>query len=219
MTGNGSANGSAKLDATTSAITAPTDVVDTSGEASTSAPIDRTGWLRRAEVAARLGVSSRQVQRIEEAGELHTHKDERGGCWFDPDEVERLAQSRASAVPGDDGASPDTIDPGEFAALAFARFNAGQGPREVVVELRVEPDRVKELHAKWIALEGGRWIPDSICARIDAVVGANNAPAEIARWLELGVPLARRALRCCPRCRTMVCAEIGPPPARCACGA
>lgn len=114
----------------------------------------KTQRLTRALVADRLGTSVSTVRRYE-GTRLHPHADEDGVHWFDPKEVTALAAERANEQGGRRrNASPTTkpVDertPGEIAALVFERFEQRQSLAEIVVGLRIEPDRVRALFDQW----------------------------------------------------------------------
>ncbi len=171
----------------------------------------REGWLSRDEAAAHLGVHSRTIRRwYEEADILHPERDERGRVWFDPEEVERVARERRGADVETRDAET-ALDEGEVAARMFAIFNAGRGPREVVVELRLPPTKVKEVFDQWVALEGGLLIPESIRRHLDTAAGRRVSVENVAYVFQRGVAVVR-ASRTCAKCSVTHAPSIAPVP-------
>lgn len=117
--------------------------------------------MSRRQVAARLGVSISTVRRMEH-DRLHPAVDAAGRHTFDPSEVEAVAGTISTST--DPAPSPThtaALRPqqqhpnptsGEVAAIAFADFNAGKPPAEVVVARALPPDLVRRLHADWLDL-------------------------------------------------------------------
>jgi len=113
--------------------------------------------LTRADVAARLGVSTSTVRRYE--GELlHPDKGVDGVNRFDPAEVAALAmtllgqkQPKASSKQARNADKPRTPPrtPGDVAAEVFERLEQRQSLAEIVIGVRVAPDLVRELHREW----------------------------------------------------------------------
>lgn len=113
--------------------------------------------LTRAEVAARLGVSTSTVRRYE--GELlHPQKGADGVNRFDPQEVAILAMTllgQRGTKPKNKGArkadkprAPGRT-PGDVAAEVFERLEQRQSLAEIVIGVRVTPEVVRELHREW----------------------------------------------------------------------
>lgn len=107
----------------------------------------------RAQVARVLGVNRRTVQRLEGV-ELHPAI-EKGVHRFEPDEVHAYAKRRDQIQP---------LGEGELAAAVFSQLQAGRQLTDIVLELRVPPRVVRELHREWkldletgysLRLEGG----------------------------------------------------------------
>ncbi|MGE0401270.1 MAG: MerR family transcriptional regulator [Kofleriaceae bacterium] len=121
------------------------------------AQVERDTLLTRAEVAARLGVSTSTVRRYE--GELlHPQKGADGVNRFDPQEVAVLAMTllgQRPAKPKAKGARnadrPRTVGrtPGDVAAEVFERLEQRQSLAEIVIGARVTPEVVRELHREW----------------------------------------------------------------------
>jgi AcrR family transcriptional regulator len=111
----------------------------------------------RAEVAARLGVSTSTVRRYE-GDKLHPVKGADGVNRFDAKAVAELAATllneregkpprklRNAAAPTREAKRTD----GEIAADVFARLEQRQSLAEIVIGVRVEPELVRELHRQW----------------------------------------------------------------------
>jgi hypothetical protein len=113
--------------------------------------------LTRADVAARLGVSTSTVRRYE--GELlHPRKGPDGVNRFDPQEVavlamtllgQRPAKPKTKGARNADRPRVAARTPGDVAAEVFERFEQRQSLAEIVIGVRVTPDLVRELHREW----------------------------------------------------------------------
>lgn len=108
------------------------------------------GWLTRAQVAAELGYRSIFPIRKMEGQTLHPVREARG--WvFDPAEVAALKATRNAQ-------GPITTPPseGRLAARVFYLFDHGHELREIVQELEVPPNVVRDLWHEWlVGLEDG----------------------------------------------------------------
>ncbi|MBI2894418.1 MAG: hypothetical protein HYY06_12780 [Deltaproteobacteria bacterium] len=124
------------------------------------------GQLTRSQVAERLGTSIASVRRLE-GKKLHPRRGPRGVWLFDPAELAAVAEEQTSSLT----AKPRRSADGDVAAEAFARFNRGLGPREVVVELRQPPHVIIGLHRVWCE-HGGLWLPSATVSSIRKAVGA-----------------------------------------------
>ncbi|HET9622455.1 MAG TPA: MerR family transcriptional regulator [Kofleriaceae bacterium] len=117
--------------------------------------------LTRGQVAERLGVSVSTVRRFEAQERLHPTRDENGVNQFDVVQVAELALELAdeprgrrlrNAASADGTASaPGSVkrSPGEEAALVFERLEQRQSLAEIVVGVRITPERVRELYRQW----------------------------------------------------------------------
>lgn len=124
------------------------------GKAGDAAP------LSRAQVADRLGISVSTVRRYE-GKRLHPHSGADGAHWFAAAEVAALAAElaneprmqrrlRNTAAPAGQGvARPAARSTDEVAVLVFERLEQRQSLAEIVIGVRVAPERVRELHAQW----------------------------------------------------------------------
>ena len=157
--------------------------LDASGDmANDKAQTAPESWPTRREVAARLGVDERSVRRWVDAGKLQAQPDAAGVHRCDPQAVEELARARAAQLLQDQGAAggvdrslagpsnsaitPSAID-GNLAAAVFALLNGGKSRREVVVLLKLHPDIVEDLHARWVKAGGGVMFEEQHLARLE----------------------------------------------------
>jgi DNA-binding transcriptional regulator YiaG len=112
--------------------------------------LDSDTLLTRAEVAARLGVSTSTVRRFE-GKQLHPCKGADGVNRFDPTEVAALAMKLLGQKPpkttlkarNSNRAAGAPRTPGDIAAEVFARLEQRQSLAEIVVGVRVAPDVVR----------------------------------------------------------------------------
>jgi hypothetical protein len=108
--------------------------------------------LTRAQVADRLGASISTVRRYE--GELlNPEIDDAGVRWFDPTEVTKVAAMRANKSSSEKRERRNAAEParsdGEIAALVFERLEQRQSLAEIVMGVRIAPEKVRELHEQW----------------------------------------------------------------------
>jgi len=110
----------------------------------TEATTAHAGWLTRAQVAAELGYRSIFPIRKMEGTKLHPVREARG--WvFDPAEVAELKLSRTAPV-----RTAPAMPEGRIAARVFYLFDHGRELREVVQEIEVPPNVVRELWHEWL---------------------------------------------------------------------
>jgi hypothetical protein len=123
----------------------------------TTEQFDDDRRLTRADVAARLGVSTSTVRRYE-GDQLHPQKGPDGVNRFDPQEVAALAMKLLGQKPAKPKAKGErntdklrtpTRTPGDIAADVFERLEQRQSLAEIVVGVRVTPELVRELHREW----------------------------------------------------------------------
>ncbi len=115
-----------------------------------------TRELTRKQVASRLGIAETSVRRLEGTS---LHPAHRGRfVFFDAQEVEGYAAEHGGGRKG--------RDHGEVAARAFELFRAGQDFRDVVIELRQSPERVRQLLREY-ALGSDLLIPAEILRQIE----------------------------------------------------
>jgi hypothetical protein len=107
-------------------------------------------------VARRLGVAETSVRRLEGTWLHPTHRGR--FVFFDEREVENYAADHAARRNG--------RDQGEVAARAFELFRAGHDFRDVVIELRQTPERVRQLFREY-ALGSDLLVPASIRREIE----------------------------------------------------
>jgi hypothetical protein len=98
--------------------------------------------LTRDQVARRLGVHITTVRRLERAGKLKPTQNAHHVWLFDPDEVERLAETRTVGSPS-----------GIVAARVFELLREGYELYEIVIALKLQPAVVRALYAEWQALQ------------------------------------------------------------------
>lgn len=113
----------------------------------------KSNLLTRAEVAARLGVSTSTVRRYE-GDQLHPTKGTDGVNRFDPEEVAALARALLDQKPpkarSKQARNADKArTPGDIAAEVFERLEQRQSLAEIVIGVRVAPELVRELHRQW----------------------------------------------------------------------
>ena len=103
-----------------------------------------------------LSCSHQTLANYERRGDLSVHfayrHDGRGAehrvIVYDPHELKKLAIKLRRHI------TTHPRDSGELAARAFELFDEGRAEREVVRELRVDPDTVRELKEKWSNMGG-----------------------------------------------------------------
>jgi hypothetical protein len=118
-------------------------------------PRSIAGRLTRAQVATRLGTSVSTVRRYE-GQTLHPEIDDAGVRWFDSEEVAKVASALANEL-GTGRRKPRNRNEhiaaarsdGEIAAQVFERFEQRQSLAEIVVGVRIEPEKVRELFQQW----------------------------------------------------------------------
>jgi predicted RNA-binding Zn-ribbon protein involved in translation (DUF1610 family) len=120
------------------------------------------------------------------SGHLTARRDRRGRPWFRADEVERLALERTRR------ACPD---PGELAARAFALFDSGAGPRDLVVKERLAPDDARELHGRWVELGGGVVIDSAQARRLADALGMSGIDLDVVERALVALRRVAGALR------------------------
>ena len=118
---------------------------------------EKNTLLTRADVAARLGVSTSTVRRYE-GDLLHPNKGKDGVNRFDPAEVAALAmrllgqkppKAKSKEARNTDKPRTPARTPGDVAAEVFERLEQRQSLAEIVIGARVAPDLVRELHREW----------------------------------------------------------------------
>jgi hypothetical protein len=114
-----------------------------------------SGRMTRKQVADRLGVAETSVRRLE-GTYLHTIRHGRF-VFFDEAEVEHYAA---------EGGGRRKHDSGEVAARAFELFREGKDFREVVIELRQTPERIRQLLREY-ALGTDLYVPAAIRCEIE----------------------------------------------------
>lgn len=131
--------------------------------------------LTRRAVAARLGISTSSVRRLEWS-DLHPELDERGVWRFDAAEVERI-EPQLARLPSARGATGDDeararARKGRLAARVFRLFARNMTLPQIVVGTKQPPEVIRELYREWSTdLDEGEW------ARRQAAEPAFELPA------------------------------------------
>lgn len=131
---------------------------------------EKAPLLTRAEVGRQLGIAKTQVRRLEASGELHPVMF-RGVHYFDRRQVLALLKLRAHT----------------YAARAFALFEAGKQPVDVVLELDVDPEQIQRLWENYNRMLGC-WIvkgPGSLKAWEPVYKLGELTPHKLLRALEI----------------------------------
>jgi hypothetical protein len=102
--------------------------------------------LRRAEAARMLGVSKSTLRRMER-DELTPVIGPKNVHLFEEQQIRSLVVTRRTSF----GTASSL---GDHAADAFALFDANEHPADVVKRLRLDPDLVEMLYAKWAHMRG-----------------------------------------------------------------
>lgn len=91
-----------------------------------------------------LGVSEYRLRSLEKLGWLRPARKEAGVWYYEPAAVATAGRKLLGNVEGD------------LAAEVFRRFEAKQGIRQIVIELRVQPAKVRALYRDYVTeLEAG----------------------------------------------------------------
>lgn len=109
---------------------------------------DTSRKLTRSQVAEALDVSISTVRRLE-GTRLHPEIGPGNTRLFDPAEVAAVAASLARSAPPPPEPKAPALTRGELAARIFERFEQRYSLSEIVIELRVAPDLVRELYHQW----------------------------------------------------------------------
>ena len=99
--------------------------------------------IKRGEVGKRLGVSVSKVRSMQQAGEVESQLRD-GVHYFDPSEIDRLAQAKADKHSGVRGMSE-----GKVAAKVFEMLDGGCNRSEIVQTLEITPHKVDALYEAW----------------------------------------------------------------------
>jgi hypothetical protein len=124
-----------------------------------SQTVDTNKWLSRNEASDLLGVSTVTLLNYERKGILHPQQarrpDRRGIehslIVYDPQELAKVPRSgRVNYI--------TPRDPGEIAARCFELFDRGSTLREAVIDQREHPDKIRDLHDKWLDMGGANFV-------------------------------------------------------------
>lgn len=190
-------------------------------EASEAATARRDTLLTRGEAAAVLGRHESSVRRLERKSRLVAEVGTDGVHRFRERHVRNLAvELRAHAAE----APPEAYD-ASMASEAFADFDAGTHPVEVVKRMRWDPRAVEAMHRQWVTMRGGYvvtaeearaiaslpWLMGSrpICSGADLVknLRASMAHGRCQRCAEQGVDSPAEVCAECTRAMSVKEAE------------
>jgi hypothetical protein len=142
--------------------------------------------MTRNEASDMLSVSHQTLANYERRGDLHPQfayrPDGRGAehrvIVYSPQELTKLAAKLRRHV-------TQERDPGEMAARAFELFREGKSMEDVVVELRLLPDQVRELHDKRLNMGGADLvIAPTAKEALEKMVGAFGSVTELIERVE-----------------------------------
>lgn len=103
-----------------------------------------TGITRR-EAADILGVSVASIRRLE-GNQLYPVQDNRGVWRFSKTEVAEYVKRR----PSKSAEKPKKADEGEIAARVFEMLSDGWDLADIVIHLRIPPEKVRDLYSQWV---------------------------------------------------------------------
>lgn len=167
-------------------VVTSTDALGSEPKVPASKLPDTSHWLTRNEASDMLTVSQQTLANYERRGDLHPRqayrRDGRGVehlvIVYDPRELTKLASKlrRHLVLPR---------DPGEMAARAFELFREGRSMEEVVVELRLQPDQVRELNDKWLDMGGAHLVITPLAKEaLEKIVGPFSSVTELVERVE-----------------------------------
>ena len=117
--------------------------------------------LTRRDVAARLGISTSSVRRLEDDLLLRPLPDERGTWRFDADEVDGLRGRLPIRPRGPKTTSfeeREAARAGRLAAKVFRLFARNLSLVQIVVLTKQPPERIRALYHEWVtSLEQAEW--------------------------------------------------------------
>lgn len=128
-----------------------------------------------------LSCSQQTLANYERRGDLHPQAayrpDGRGVehrvIVYNPHELKKLAIKLRRHV-------LQPRDPGEMAARAFELFREGRAMDSVVIELRMRPEEIEQLHAKWMDMGGAELvITPTAKEALEKVIGSFESVAEL----------------------------------------
>lgn len=127
-------------------------------------------WVTRAQASALAGVSKTTLRRLEREGAITPQKNAQGWHLYHVEELTEVRRTRVVSAQGQHGqGEPSAVpDPGgQRAAEAFALFDQGHSPSDVVQALRMPPAEVKTWHAWWGQMTGrGLWVSEVTLERM-----------------------------------------------------
>ena len=118
---------------------------------------DTSNWLTRYELVQVTGIGLSTIPALERRGLLHPRRvyrrdargAERSTMVYSPDEIAQLPRR---------GRTSSDRSPGETTARAFELFREAKTDEEVVIELRLTVDDVRDLREQWINAGGACWV-------------------------------------------------------------
>lgn len=147
-------------------------------------PADIEHWLDRNQVSDLIGISVSTIQNLERRDKLHplrvvradSHGTERLMYVYDPREVMKIPRTDRALI---------VRTPGEVAARAFELMDHGKTMREIVIDLREDPDKVRELKERWLDMGGSeRVIAPPAWHRLEELVGPFGSVTELVERIE-----------------------------------
>lgn len=116
-----------------------------------AAGVKISAWPKLTQTARRLGISTGQVKKLAERGELVAAGDYYGHQRFDPAVVEQVRRRLESGGKNARAAAgtPRTAGDGPAHARAFRLFGEGRTPRDVVIECELPVATVAELRRQF----------------------------------------------------------------------
>jgi hypothetical protein len=144
--------------------------------------------LSRPQAAKFCGLHMETFRYHEKKGSIVAAKVEpaTGKRWFLDTDLRRFCRLRPRQQPQKSG---------DIAARAFAMFENGDEDVLVVMGLRLVPDDVATLRARWLALRGHELLTADVARDIREAFEAGGYPTEPAHWPEVVRSLIRAAER------------------------
>jgi hypothetical protein len=161
---------------------------------------DISTWLTRWEAAELLGVVEATIinwgrkKRLEPIRGLRADRRgaERAVWLYDPEQLSRMPRSNRGAR--------DARTPGEIAARCFELFREGKTKRDIVIELRQEPERIELLYDKWLDFGGAAHVITKVAQQdFENIVGPFISVADL---FDLVRDLAAKAAGQTPQTRS-----------------
>ena len=139
--------------------------------------------LTRRDAAARLGLSVRQIRYLQQKGRLPGRRDSESVWTFAVEDVDALAET-----------SGQSQDAGELAAQVYERFRDGDSDVDVVIALRLHPDDVAALRARFVG-GGGAHLNSAQLSALRKALASVGMSDEVADLVESVTELCERELQ------------------------